>query len=412
VLVIVLVSAGLIPFSSFGQSGSQTASEVDSRTTTVLERARPELDPLGMKISGFIMSPSLQVGVSFNDNIFATQTNTRDDVIATVTPGIQISSDWNQHSLAFAASGDVVRYATNDAEDHETYNLSVDGRLDVRRDTKLSAKAGYKLGSEERGSVDDVNGSTPTEFDIRSIEAGIINKSNRLSLSAVGGFSLRDFDDAGAINNDDRDRDELSFTFRGGYEIQDQYEAFAQVILTSVNYDALVDDNGLNRDNEGYEIRAGARIDITGLLFGDVFVGYLNRNYDGATLRPVDTVVGGLDITWNVTSLTTIKAGFERVVDETTLATASGNLTTGYNLSVDHELLRSLILSARVGISTDEFEGASREDDYVKAGLGAKYLLNRNLSFLLRYDYSERDSNVAGADNETNMILLTLQARI
>jgi hypothetical protein len=390
--------------------------QTDSRTTTVNERQRPELDPLGVKSGGFTIFPSVEVSGTYNDNIFATDAGTIDDVITTITPAVRISSDWAQHYVGFNATGDIVRYADNGAEDHETYNLALDGRLDIRRDTNVTGRAAYELGSEERGSVNDAGGRTPTEFDVQSLEAGMFNKWNRVSLNADGSLFRRDYDDVttttGIVNNDDRDRDEFGLTVRGGYEIQEQYEAFAEVILTSINYDAAVDDNGLNRDSEGYEVRAGARIDLTGLLFGDVFIGYLSRDYEGAGLKSVETVVGGIDLTWNVTPLTTLTGGLSRNVSETTLAAASGNLTTELRVGADHELLRNLIVSARVAVSTDEFEGTSREDDYIKGGIGAKYMLNRNFSVVLDYDYSERDSSVAGADNEINKILLRLRAQL
>lgn len=390
--------------------------QTDSRTTTVNDRQRPELDALGGKAGGFTIYPSVEVEETYNDNIFASQTGTIDDFITTVRPSVRIASDWNQHYLGFNGSADVVRYWDNDQEDHETADLKVDGRIDIRRDTNVTAAAGYEKGNEERGSVNDAGGITPTEFDVVSLDVGIFNKWNRVSVSADGNVSQRDFDDVrtttGNTNNDDRDRDEYELDVRAGYEIQDQYEAFAQVILTSVGYLDQLDDAGVNRDSEGYELRAGARVDFTGILFGDVFVGYLNRDYEDNTLASVDTIVGGLDLTWNATSLTTVTGGFSRTVAETTLAAASGTLSTEYKLTVDHELLRNLILSARASMSTEEFEGVAREDDYLKAGIGAKYILNRNFSLVLDYDYAERDSNVAGSDNEINKILLRLRAQL
>lgn len=390
--------------------------QTDSRTTTVNDRQRPELDALGAKAGGFTIYPSIEIDETYNDNIFATDTGTIDDFITTVRPAVRIASDWNQHFLGFNASADIVRYWDNDAEDHETANLTVDGRVDIRRDTNVTAAVGYEKGSEERGSVDDAGGLTPTDFDVMSYDVGVFNRWNRVSIRADGSLRDRDFDDVrttgATVNNDDRDRDEYKLDLRGGYEIQDEYEAFVQVILTSVNYRDALDDNGLDRDNEGFELRAGARIDFTGVLFGDVFAGYLERDYDDTTLASVDTVVGGLDLTWNVTPLTTVAGGVTREVAETTLTAASGTLTTEYSLSVDHELLRNLILSARASMSTEEFEGTSREDDYLKAGFGAKYMLNRNLAIVFDYDFSERDSNVAGSDNEINKILLRLRAQL
>lgn len=407
-----VASAVLLAVSAAAPAFAQT----ESRTTTVMDRQRPELDPLGGKAGGFTIYPSVEVEEVYNDNIFATQNNTIDDFITTFRPAVRIVSDWNQHYLGFNGSADVVRYWSNDQEDHETADLRVDGRIDIRRDTNVTGAAGYEKGSEERGSVNDAGGITPTEFDVVSLDAGVFNQWNRVSVSADGSIRQRDFDDVrtttGTVNNDDRDRDEYKLDVRGGYEIQEQYEAFAQLILTSVDYLDRLDDNGLNRDSEGYEIRGGARIDFTGILFGDVFIGYLNRDYDDPTLRSVDTVVGGLDLTWNVTPLTTVIGGFTREVSETTLAAASGTLKTEYKVSVDHELLRNLILSARAAMSTEEFEGIAREDDYLNAGIGAKYMLNRNFSLVLDYDYEERDSNVAGSDYETNKILLRLRAQL
>ena len=407
-----LASAVLMAVSVTTSAVAQT----DSRTTTVTERPRPELDALGVKSGAFTIFPSIEVSETYNDNIFATDAGTIDDFITTITPAVRVSSDWNQHYVGFNATGDIVRYADNSKEDHETFDLALDGRLDIRRDTSVTGRAAYEQGSEERGSIDDAGGRTPTEFDVKSLETGLFNKWNRVSLNADGSFFSRDFDDVatttGTVNNDDRDRDEFGLTVRGGYEIQDQYEAFAEVILTSINYDAALDDNNVNRDSEGYELRAGARIDLTGLLFGDVFVGYLNRDYEDASLKSVDTFVGGIDLTWNVTPLTTLKGGFSRNISETTLASASGNLTTEFKVSADHELLRNLILSARAAISKDEFEGTSREDDYIKGGIRGRYMLNRNFSLVLDYDHSQRDSSVAGSDNEVNKFLLRLRAQL
>lgn len=410
-----IAAASAVAFSVCTATGA--AAQSDSRTTTVTERERPELDALGVRSGGFTVFPSVEVSETYNDNIFATQNNKVDDFVTVITPAVTVSSDWNQHYLGFTGSADIVRLMDNSAEDHETVNLAVDGRLDIRRDTTVTARAGYEKDNEERGSVNGANGLTPTELDVQTLDVGISNKWNRVSLSADGGFEQRDFDDVrtstgGTINNDDRDRDQFSLDVRAGYEIQQAYEAFLQVILTSVDYLDRLDDNGLNRDSEGYELRAGARIDFTGLLFGDVFAGYLNRDYDGATLASVDTFVAGLDLTWNVTPLTTVKGGASRSVSETTLAAASGTLRTELKTSVDHELLRNLILSGRVSYSVEEFEGVNREDEYVKGGLTAKYMVNRYFSVDVGYEYSERDSNIVGSDNQINKFGLRLRAQL
>jgi hypothetical protein len=407
-LVIVAFAVPTEPTSAIAQT--------DNRTTTVMGRERPELNPIGLKISGFILSPSVGVGTTFNDNIFATQNGKKSDVVTTISPKLLITTDWNQHSLRFSGEGTLARYATNSVEDHETVDLKADGRLDVFKDLSVSGALGYQLDSEERGSVDEAGGLTPTEFTIGSLAGEIFNKWNRLSVRAGGQYHVYDFDDVatntGSINNDDRDRGEYVLDTSIGYEIQSEYEAFIQLIWTLVDYESALDDNGLNRDSEGYEIRVGTRIDLTGLLFGDVFVGYVTRDYDDATLETVDKVIGGVDLTWNITPLTTIKGGFSRLISETTLANASGSISTKLQASVDHELLRNLIVSASSSLSTDDLEGSARADDNFGAGVGAKYLLNRNFSIMLNYDHTKRESNASGADYNSNRVFLRVQGHL
>ena len=171
-----VASAVLLAVSAAAPAFAQT----ESRTTTVMDRQRPELDPLGGKAGGFTIYPSVEIEQTYNDNIFATQNNTIDDFITTFRPAVRIVSDWNQHYLGFNGSADVVRYWSNDQEDHETADLRVDGRIDIRRDTNVTGAAGYEKGSEERGSVNDAGGITPTEFDVVSLDA---RNSTKLSPS-------------------------------------------------------------------------------------------------------------------------------------------------------------------------------------------------------------------------------------
>ena len=101
-----------------------------------------------------------------------------------------------------------------------------------------------------------------------------------------------------------------------------------------------------------------------------------------------------------------------RTVEETTINRASGSFDSEYGVSVDHELLRNLILSSRASYLNADYEGINRKDDYLKFGASGKYLLNRNLYVTLKYDYERRDSNAAGQDYTQNAVLLSLSGQL
>jgi hypothetical protein len=308
------------------------------------------------------------------------------------------------------------KYVDNSSEDFLDATAALDGRLDIQRDSFVSAGFLFNKLHEDRGSPDNTGGLEPTEFYVYRPTLGFQNRWNRVSLGIDGEVARYNFIDdqssTGEINQDDRDRYRYQAGVRLGYEIVPQYEAFIRTAYNIVDYDDALDDGGFNRDSDGYEVNAGARIDITGITFGDVYAGYRRQSYDDSRLEPVSGPVYGGLLTWNATGITTVKLSVRRSIEETTLTNSSGSLDSDYGLSVDHELLRSLILSGRVAYLNSDYEGITREDDYYKAGLSARYLMNRNLYVTLKYDYEQRESDSAGEDYKHNSVLLSLTGQL
>ena len=75
-------------------------------------------------------------------------------------------------------------------------------------------------------------------------------------------------------------------------------------------------------------------------------------------------------------------------------------------------MLRNLILSGRAGVSLQDYEGINREDETVVFGVSGKYLLNRNFYISLGYEFSQRESDAAGADYDKNVVMLQVRAQL
>ena len=117
-------------------------------------------------------------------------------------------------------------------------------------------------------------------------------------------------------------------------------------------------------------------------------------------------------MTWNVTKLTTLEFGVARAIAETTQTGASGNFQTNFDASVDHELLRNLILGASASISFQDFRGIDRDDEVASFGISGKYLLSRNFYISLGYEYTQRESDASGSDYDKNVVKLRLKAQL
>lgn len=390
--------------------GEVAQAQLENRLTTVQSRPRPESDAVGIRSGGFMILPTITVSAAYNDNILSSDSNTRDDLITDVEPAIIVKSDWTRHALEVHATADVSFYADNSDENSQDYEFGVSGRIDALRDTILTGAVNYSALHESRASADDVGGVEPGAFSLATAGIGIFNRFNRFALSARALFKRYDFDDvvvSGVVNNqDDRDRDRIDVILRGGYEIVPGYQAFLRVNLNDTSYEDSTDDTGIKRGSDGYEMVAGVRIDLSGLTYGDVFAGYISHDYIDSSLATIEGFTFGADLTWNMTELTTLKLALTRTISETTQSSTSGTFDTNFEISADHELLRHLILSARVGAAQQDFEGTSREDRYVSFGIGARYLVNRNLEILFDYDFDRRSSDNAGSDYTGNIFML------
>jgi hypothetical protein len=404
---------------------AQAAIEVPSRITTVPrgqtieERRRPDLDPLGVQVGTFTLLPSIGLEEQYNDNIFATENNTIDDFITRLLPRARLRSNWNNHSLSVYGNADIGRYADNGDEDYEDYTVGTNGRLTILRDTWLQAQVEHQRRHEDRGSPDDVGGIEPTIYGATLGQLTGFHRLNRLNFTLSGTVERLDFDDVatgggGIINNDDRDRYEMETSLRVGYEVVPNYEAFVRGGYLKRTYDDI-SDNGLDRDNNGYEIVAGISVDFGGITFGDFFAGYRTQEYDDPALDSVSGPSVGGEITWNVTPLTTIIGTLSRTIEESTNGDGMGNFASGRFLtaagvSAQHELRRNLLLGANIGYQNDDYEGISRTDETFRFGVNANYMMYRNLYIRGGYTVRSRDAEI-GTDYVENVVFVRLQAQ-
>jgi hypothetical protein len=387
------------------------------RGETVRSRSRPEFDALGLHVGAFYMFPSVTNGIQYNDNIFAAHSNAESDFIYTLQPQLAVRSDWSRHAVTVGVGGDLGFYFDNTDENYKDGYASAGGRLDITRDTLLRGRVKLERDHEQRGDPDDVRGAEPTVF--YTFAGGLegSHRFNRLTISAGGDITRYEYDDVdatggGTIDQEDRNRLLYRPAAKAAYEFHPGYSAFVRAEGAIVRYENSVDSNGFKRDSQGYDVVGGASLDLTGLLFGDAYAGIRQRYYEESRFDSVFGPVVGATMTWIPTGLTTVVVKVDNQIIESTGINTSGYNSTAVGVTVDHELLRNLILIAGAGLRYDDFEGVSRVDQFYTGTVGANYLWNRYLSLGARYNFSLRESDSPGNDYTRNAISLLLTAKL
>lgn len=390
----------------------------DARNIGVRDRARPGYDAAGLRAGAFMVYPEASVTGTYNDNIYATNTGETDDFITTLATGVSVQSSWSRHALNLNAGLEQLLYADNSDEDRLNWNVGGDGRVDITRDTSFSAGLSYAQLHEDRGEANAVGlAAEPTEYSVFRANAALDHRFNRVTTRLGATYADYDYDSVpliggGTLNQDDRDREQFEQSLRLGYNVSPDTNVYVQGTLNQRKYDQQPPAVPLNRDSDGYSIVGGSEFRLSNLAQGGVYIGYQEQEYDDPTLPDISGLSYGASVDWFVTPLTTVRFEAAATIEETTTPGASGYMDQSVGLRVDHELMRNVILGAHAGYANLDYEGVGRSDDVIRAGLGVDYLLNRNFSIGVGYDFTDRDSNVGGFDYTRNQIGLTLRAAL
>lgn len=410
------------------------AAQNEEQVISVYERSRPDYSTPGGRSGSFLLKPTLGVGGSYDSNIFAQESSEVDDFIVRIKPGFDLSSDWNNNFLSFFANADTGLYLDNTRENYTDFNIGTRGRLDISRGTSLSADVTYSDAHEDRGSPDNIGAQADqTTFSTFTANVGFLRDESLVSFAANAGYKSFSFDNPGLIdatgtesttdflNNRDRDREVYTGDVRLGYEVDEFYEAFIRLKANRVEYTDSTLDGGPNRNSDGYELVAGAAFDITGTSKGEFFGGYIKQEYDSNSLTNISDFTYGASLLWNPTGLTSVRGTINRTVVETVAADlnavtgnldqASGILGTSFDLQLEHELQRNVLLKATATYIKQDFQNTLRDDDLFNASLAASYLINRNLSFDASYKFNYRDTTAQGQDFKRHIFMVGIKAQ-
>ncbi|MDH3640027.1 MAG: outer membrane beta-barrel protein, partial [Gammaproteobacteria bacterium] len=336
----------------------------------------------------------------FDNNIFATEFEEQHDFITIISPTVSASSKWTHLELNYGASADVYRYQDFDNEDAEDWRLFIDGRSDVSESTNLFGGFSHAKNHEQRSSPNDVLGIRPTTFEIYEVFGGYAVDDDWFSLRFGATHADYDYDDvatlAGSVNNDDRDREQSSVGLRVGLPYSDKHEMFAQIAYDDRRYILDVDDNGFMRDSDGYRLALGVTSALE-QVESEVLAGFLRQKYDDprfGTIREPDV---GIRIStkgrpWRLSGY------LDRTLEETTLAEASGYLSTRLGLGYRQDINLRTTLSVALGYIWEDFQGTDRLDEIASVGAGLGYRLTPGWRFQADLERAARYSNAEFAD--------------
>jgi hypothetical protein len=396
------------------------------RGTTVLTRPRPEIDAQGTRLGSFFLFPRAELDEAYNDNIFATATQTSSDFITTVAPGFDLLSNWNQDALNLHASGAFGTYASHSSENYKDGSVSADGRLDISEGQQAYGGLQASHLHESRYSPNSPGSAAePVKYNNYGGNLGYAQTGLRIGYSAD--FSLNRFEyeappavGGGFVPQSDRNYTTPDLALRASYDFAENMAAYVRAEGNYRAYDHGASATQPSRTSAGYRIDTGLHADLTGVTVADVYIGYLTQLYQNNAYETNRGLDFGAKVTWNPTTLDTVRVGIDRTVqDSSSSVLGPGQVSSGYletvaSVTADHELLRNLIISGNAAYTNDSFSGINRTDNVFAVGTGARYLMNRYVYLGFSYSFAHRESTGAQAISpfSDNIFMLRLSTQL
>ena len=393
-----------------------TISPQIKRKTIVIVKRRPvKTESQGVQLGSFILTPTVSLAEYYDDNVYATDSGTKHDVVTQITPEVNVKSNWKKHEINMNAGVEVTRFTKLTTENTENAWANIAGRYDINRSQKISADISYLQDHEDRASPDALAGSTPTKYFVTTETLGYAGASGNHFYKLIYSNKQFDFNDVtsttGVINNDDRDRNENGIGMRYLYKYSANTAFFLKASVDKRSYNQTPDDNGDIRNSNGYQYDLGIQIVGTNRV-SSLFIGQLKRDYKSSAFNDPSEVDFGLQHSWRFLPSSHLTVQVKRSIEETTLSNSPGYLMTDAlsQLTVDLSNDQSVFVSA--ALSQAKYYGITRKDDYQSIGAGYTHKIFEKLTVGVDLHHATRNSDISGQDYKINQVFLRMKAAI
>lgn len=407
--------------------------------TTVLSRARPEYDPLGIRVGDFVIRPELDESVGYNSNILGQYPAQGSSVVET-SGTIKFGSDWARNSLGGSIGFTNTLAPGIPSQNNTSWNVALGGSYDIGLDTATIAVTHQYAFILPYGidvvsfNVPGTYSFTPIPYNLNDVRVGYTKNLGSFSLTpafdftnvsygstsyfglngfvtppAVGGFVLGSPEDLGYLNHNI-----YQGSLTGRYEYAPLRDFLVVLRGSSIQYTSPGDQAsyGPNRSGNALDALIGLDYTANGVWRYRVLVGYETRQYQNYPTHSAP--VFEADVIWQPAGVTTVTLKGERKIEDAVDLDVAGYTLTSGRLQVDHEVRRNIILTGYGSIVNAQYiDTGGGAETFFGAGASVSWLLNRNVHLALSYDWVDHNGvNGFGPNYLQNVVMLQLKLGI
>lgn len=364
---------------------------------------------------GFDVTPTIDLGLRYNDNVTRADVNEISSWSRIVSPQITMESALGASQVTLAYRIRDEAFFSSSEDNYTDHFLLAQADMEFNSRHRMITTLEFEDGHDARGSNFSIGlGDSLTEPDqYKQSELdllytyGAFNADGRFDINID--FIELDYDiDTPIYRARDREIVGLGGTFY--YRIGAATNAVFDVRYSTIDYQAALEpSNPLDSNEISYLV--GVEWEATAQTSGFAKVGYQAKNFDSSLREDFSGFDWELGVLWEPVDYSSLELITRSGTNETN---GEGNFiqSESYSLEWRHEWLERVRSRALISFNNNDYEGQLidgfdiRSDDNVGFRASVYYQFRRWLNFELGYSYDKRDSNRNNIDFGSNQILL------
>ena len=363
-----------------------------------------------MTKDGAEVTPTLQLGVSSNDNFFMTPSATQTRSIWNIAPSLNALIEDGPDSYKFDIATSTSFHNKDTTDNFTQVNIGAgvhkeftsQHRLDVTGDSDwLYEPRGAGLTEGQGSAINELVHYQQQSLNAR-YEYGAL--SSKAQLALITGYYNKNYQNFTAISQF-RDYDKPMLGIIGYYNTQAGTRAFLEVKQENYQYD-VIDSNGIARDSDDVKVLLGMEWEATAVTTGSFKVGYQNKDFESNLRENFSGLSWEAAAVWKPLTYTTLQLVTSRAAKDPLL---EGDYIreSVYGATWQHDWSNYLSSVVSANYVDQQYSGNFNRKDKVKnARLGLNYLAS-NFGMVSGYvDFIDRDST--RADIEFDRVIVGL----
>ncbi|MGQ8365253.1 outer membrane beta-barrel protein [Glaciecola sp. 1036] len=372
-------------------------------------------DAASMEFGGFDFTPTVDLGLEYDDNVTQSNTDEIDSWSRTIAPQLNLFTTYGASDVEFSYRLVNRDYFSSDTDNFTDHFLRAATNLELNARNRIRASLNYEDGHDARGTNFSIGQgqtlSEPDQYKQSELDFeysyGAFNADGRLDLNV----NLLDKNyDSDSIIYQARDRKYSTlggtFYYRVGANTDLTFDAYR----TYVDYDIALDNaNPLDSVQDSFLV--GVDWEATAKTSGFAKIGYQTKDFDSAFREDFSGVDWALGVQWEPLEYSSIEVSTESNTNETN---GEGNFIRGNVHSIEwrHDWLERVRSTVGFAYLNNRYEGQIvdgfdvRSDNDVRFNASVYYQFRRWLNFELTYRHNERDSNREQVEFDRNRLLL------